>query len=40
MASTPGTGSAGPRVALILAGGGALGAYEAGVLTFVIEELP
>ncbi len=30
----------GPRVALILAGGGARGAYEAGVLAFLIEELP
>jgi NTE family protein len=29
-----------PRVALILAGGGARGAYEAGVLAFLIEELP
>lgn len=30
----------GPRVALILAGGGARGAYEAGVLAFLIEDLP
>jgi len=29
-----------PRVALILAGGGARGAYEAGVLAFLIEDLP
>ena len=29
-----------PRVALVLAGGGARGAYEAGVLAFHIEELP
>ena len=29
-----------PRVALTLAGGGARGAYEAGVLAFLIEELP
>jgi NTE family protein len=35
-----GTAAAGPRVALVLAGGGARGAYEAGVLAFVIEELP
>lgn len=29
-----------PRIALILAGGGARGAYEAGVLAFLIEDLP
>lgn len=29
-----------PRVALILAGGGARGAYEAGVLAFLIDDLP
>jgi len=29
-----------PKIALILAGGGARGAYEAGVLAFLIEELP
>jgi len=40
MEATSGTSSAGPRVALVLAGGGARGAYEAGVLTFLIEELP
>lgn len=37
-----GAGSANdhPRVALVLAGGGARGAYEAGVLAFLIEDLP
>lgn len=29
-----------PRVALVLAGGGARGAYEAGVLRYICEELP
>lgn len=40
--SPPGLGAirGAPRVALVLAGGGARGAYEAGVLAFLIEELP
>jgi len=29
-----------PRLALVLAGGGARGAYEAGVLRFILQELP
>lgn len=35
-----GGGEGRPQVALVLSGGGARGAYEAGVLSFVIEELP
>lgn len=29
-----------PRIAIVLSGGGARGAYEAGVLSFLMEELP
>ena len=29
-----------PRFALVLAGGGARGAYEAGVLRFILGDLP
>src|SRR2546421_12294398 len=32
--------SAPPRIAVVLSGGGARGAYEAGVLYFVLEKLP
>jgi NTE family protein len=30
----------GPRIAIVLSGGGARGAYEAGVLSWVLDELP
>src|SRR5947208_2226839 len=29
-----------PRIAVVLSGGGARGAYEAGVLSYVLDELP
>ncbi len=32
--------SQGPRIAIVLSGGGARGAYEAGVLSFLMSELP
>src|SRR5580765_6981231 len=35
-----GDGGAGPRYALVMSGGGARGAYEAGVLSYVLDELP
>jgi NTE family protein len=38
-ADLPATGS-GHRVALVLSGGGARGAYEAGVLQYVLDDLP
>lgn len=34
------TGTDGPRFALVMSGGGARGAYEAGVLSYVLDELP
>ena len=33
-------GGDGPRFALVMSGGGARGAYEAGVLSYVLDELP
>ena len=30
----------GPRIAIVLSGGGARGAYEAGVLSFLMSDLP
>jgi NTE family protein len=39
-ADLPATGDGGHRVGLVLSGGGARGAYEAGVLQFVLDELP
>jgi NTE family protein len=33
-------GGGGPRFALVMSGGGARGAYEAGVLSYVLDELP
>ena len=35
-----GGGGDGPRYALVMSGGGARGAYEAGVLSYVLDELP
>lgn len=37
---TPGTSGVRPRVGLVLSGGGARGAYEAGVLRYICEDLP
>src|SRR3989442_13709402 len=40
-ADLPATGAGGPRrFALIMSGGGARGAYEAGVLSYVLDDLP
>src|SRR5262245_64143189 len=35
-----GDGGGGPRYALVMSGGGARGAYEAGVLSWVLDDLP
>jgi NTE family protein len=35
-----GAGGDGPRYALVMSGGGARGAYEAGVLSYVLDDLP
>ncbi|MBM4266324.1 MAG: patatin [Deltaproteobacteria bacterium] len=35
-----GAAAAAPRIAVVLSGGGARGAYEAGVLSYVLDELP
>lgn len=40
VADLPTTASSASRFALIMSGGGARGAYEAGVLSFVLDELP
>src|SRR5690349_971803 len=39
-ADLPPTGNGTPRFALILSGGGARGAYEAGVLSWILDDLP
>lgn len=39
-ANLPAHGAAPHRVAVVLSGGGARGAYEAGVLSYVLDELP
>src|SRR2546422_5741346 len=40
-ADLPATGAGGPRrFALVMSGGGARGAYEAGVLSYVLDDLP
>lgn len=39
-ADLPPTADAAPRFALVLSGGGARGAYEAGVLSWILDDLP
>jgi NTE family protein len=39
-ADLPPTGGGAPRFALIMSGGGARGAYEAGVLSWILDDLP
>src|SRR5712692_7410930 len=39
-ADLPETGDGAPRFALVMSGGGARGAYEAGVLSYILDELP
>ncbi len=40
MQNSPGEAPAPPRIAIVLSGGGARGAYEAGVLSYLLDELP
>ena len=40
VADLPPTGNGAPRFALILSGGGARGAYEAGVISWILDDLP
>ena len=40
MSAAPSAPSKRPRRAVVLSGGGARGAYEAGVLRFILDDLP